>query len=389
MTSADRPQLAFGQPPNWDSFEETVEREWGATSPYVGFVLDRTWREFREEHPAEELVTRLVEAAGLRERDTREKSLLTRDVSGSGDGRVWYHVHPETKSGMEAYATEAGVPNHVVLRAVVWWYLDGGLLGRLTEKLERAVPDAEEQLAELDPSADRGQTSEDKKPRWLVKELTPGGFTLSDFGDALEAMPWRGGDTEHMRGEWLEPVLSRAEYAEHPNKSGLYIPEEQAEEMAEKQGIDRDGPAIDRGDYADLTDPERVRGLRVELARRATNRRNGKRALNASKVRSDVFDGTPGTRKTKDLMDRAARIDGFNTDGKGGEKRLRVDLNAVEDAEVWDALEDENTEEPDAPPGQDAEDGETDPEDPVAEAKERMDALTSAEVATDGGRDRP
>ncbi|PSP16807.1 hypothetical protein BRC62_05570 [Halobacteriales archaeon QH_10_67_13] len=142
-------------------------------------------------------------------------------------------------------------------------------------------------------------------------------------------MRWRGGDSEHMRETHLQPVLNRIGYTEHPSNSDLFVPEEQAREYAEEQGIYPDAPAFERKPY----DDERAHGLRIELARRAA-RRDGKRALRADTVRGEVFDGTPGTRKVKDLMDRAARAEGYETDAKGGAKRLRCDLEAVADGDV-------------------------------------------------------
>lgn len=396
VTSDDRPQLQCAKPPNWDRFTKSVEEKWGVTHPYVGFEIDLAWREFDEEHPAEDYADRLLGAVRRRSRDTRERNLLTRGADGTGDGRVWTRVHPETKEEMQAAATEAGVPVHAVLRGVLWWYLDGGLLSRVTEKLEQAVPEAETQLAELDPGDDRERTAVEKKRDWLanwVKENRPGGFNADDFGTALEEQPWGGSDSEHMREEHLQPVLDRLEFTNHPAAGNVYIPEEDAEEIAEQQGIDPDAPAFERKPYDDLTDDERAHGLRVELARRAAGH-GGKRALRTDRVRGEVFDGTPGTRKVKDLMDRAADgVPGFETDAKGGTKRLRCGLESVADADLLaDADLTAGTvgtgpDEPDANPGGDAVD--TEGTDPETAANEEVDALMAATPVTDGGEEQP
>lgn len=343
MREREAVPLRFKEPPEWPRFIETVAAEHGGyASPYAGVAIEQAWREYREEHPSEEYADRLLRAVGRRDRHTREKKLTQETATGGNPATV--RVRKGVKEDMKAYATEAGVPAHVVLRAVVCWYLGGGLLGRLTEKLGRAVPEAEDQLADRDPSADRGQTAIDKKREWLARRMADRPmFTLTEFGEALEAMPYRGGDTDHMREQHLETVLSRIHYAEHPAQTDLYLPEEDAEEAAESEGIDPDAPAINRTGYTDMSGEERVHGLRVEIAQRAAKRSNGKRALRAGEVRSEVFDGTPGKRKTKDLMDRAAHADGFETDGKGGEKRLTVDLRAVEDPDVFDAVDREGS----------------------------------------------
>ena len=393
MSSVDRPQLQWKRPPEWDRFLEAVEREWGATEPYAGFVIERAWREYRKDHPAEEYVDHLLGAVARRGTPTREKKHSTRAAAGDSDGRVWVRVSADVKEDMAAFAAETGSANHDVLRAVVCWYLDGGLLGLLTEKLETAVPEAEQQLAEFDAGDDRGLTAEEKKRRWLADHLTaddggPGAFTREDFGDALEAMPYRGGDTEHMRDTHLQPVLDRLGFTEHPNNPDLFVPEERAAAYAEEQGIDPDAPAFERKPYDDLTDAERVHGLRVELARRASEY-GGKRALRADTVRSDVFDGTPGARKVKDLMDRAADARGFDTDAKGGTKRLRCDREAVQardvlaDAGITSAAPAGEAGETDVNPGVDAD--ETGRNGPETNADTRMDALMDATHVADGG----
>jgi hypothetical protein len=387
--------LNWKAPPEWGRFLEAVAADnHGYTSPYAGIAIERSFYEYREVPDAEQYANRLLEAVGRRGQDTREKTPQTRPVDDSDDGgRATIRVARDVKADMETYAAETGSAKHDVLRAVVCWYLDGGLRGRLTEKLETAVPEAEQQLAEFDAGDDRGLTADEKKRRWLADHLTaddggPGAFTREDFGDALEAMPYRGGDTEHMRDTHLQPVLGRLGFTEHPNNPDLFVPEERAAEYAEQQGIDPDAPAFERKPYDDLTDAERIHALRVELARRASEY-GGKRALRADTVRSDVFDGTPGARKVKDLMDRAADARGFETDAKGGTKRLRCDLEAVQardvlaDAGSTSAAPAGEAGGTDETPGVDADD--TGGNGPETDADTRMDALMDATPVADGG----
>lgn len=140
----------------------------------------------------------------------------------------------------------------------------------------------------------------------------------------------------------------------------------------------------------DLTDDERAHGLRVELAGRAGGH-GGKRALWADTVRGKVFDGTPGARKVKDIMDRATRAEGFKTDAKGGTKRLRCDLEAVADPDVLaDAgltadIDSGEAGETDATSGVDTD--ETGGENPETDAKAEMGRLLVATPATGDGGD--
>jgi len=339
VSRVNRPQLGWKQPPEWDRFEAAVEEEYGRTTPYRGFVLERAWQEFKDEHPAEEYADQLLRAVGIRDNLTQEKN-LPRDVGNGDNGRVWVSVSVEVKREMEQFATENNVPNHKVLRAVVCWYLGGGLLGRLTEKLKKAVPEAEEQLADLNPDDDRSLTAEERKLQYLAKDLTveegPGMFTAEDFGKALEEMPYRGGDTTYMREKWLPRILDRLGYTRHPENPDLFVPEEQARELADDPR-DLNRPAIDRLPYANLDDEERIRGLRIEAVRRATGRTTGRYALNVETVRDEVFDGSPSKWKTKDLMNNAGQADGFSTDVKGNRKRLKIDLSEVDRELLSDA----------------------------------------------------
>ena len=394
MSRVDRPQLGWKEPPEWNLFLERIEAEYGATEPYAGVVLEQRWREYRQYHRTEEYANRLLDAVARRCPDTREKTPSTRPAMGNPGGRVWIVMSAKVKAEIDAYATEIGKANHHVLRALVCWDLAGGLLGLLTGKLEVAVPEAETQLAGLDPSDDRGLTAEEKKRRWLANHLTPGAFTREEFGEKLEAMPWRGGDTEHMHEMHLQPVLTRIGYSEHPNNTDLFVPEDQAREYAEEQDIDLNAPAFERKPYDDLTDAERVHKLCVKLARRAeqkTGQFAGKADLKPDAVRDKVFGRTPSKRKVKDLMDRAARAEGFETDTKGGTKRLRCEIEAVEDLDVLaDAgltayTPPRKAGETDTTPRLDAE--KTGVNGHEMDAKEEMDRIMSAKVVASDGED--
>ena len=238
MKSRNGETLRWKKPPRWEEFVDAVAAEHrGCTSPYVGIAIEQAWDEYHEEHAVEELTEDLRRAVGLPHNGREERSPSSRTVCNP-DGEVNVRVLTEIKEEMRAYAKELKVPAHEVLRAVVNWYLEGGLLGRVTDHLERTVPEVEDQAAELFPSAgeNTGLTEKDKKRRWIAEHL-PDEFTLKEFGDVLETMPYRGGDTEHMRDEHLDPVLERLDYVVHPNHSDrpdnktIYIPERRAREI--------------------------------------------------------------------------------------------------------------------------------------------------------------
>lgn len=78
-------------------------------------------------------------------------------------------------------------------------------------------------------------------------------------------MPFRGEHGANAGEVPLSDVLDRIDYTEHPNNADLYITEEQAEENVEGEDIDRQAPTIDWKDSANLTEEERVSGLRIVL----------------------------------------------------------------------------------------------------------------------------
>jgi len=55
----------------------------------------------------------------------------------------------------------------------------------------------------------------------------------------------------------------------------------------------------------------------VEPARRSLSN-DGRYAMEASAIHQDVFDGQPSDSHVRDLMDRAAKADGFSTDVRAG-----------------------------------------------------------------------
>lgn len=363
LKSATRVPLNWKRPPEWGTFLDTVEDRHGATSPYAGFAIERAWREYDNRHRSEDLADRLLDAVGSGATNTREKNSPRRSV-GTGDGRTTVRVRSSIKEDMADYATECDVPKYEVLRSVVCWYLDGGLVGLLTEKLETAVPEADRLLSDLEASTGETIGAVDRRTVKLCRRLTGAGeeFHRDDFRDALADIEGVS-DSEYCRDEYLPRILDRLNYEQHPNVSDVFLPAELARQYADNP----DAPAVDRKPYGDLSTDERVEGIQIELAREANRRGRRTHAFRADDVRN-VFDGTPSKRKARDLMDKAARADGFGTDAKGGGKRLRVNL-ADAPADIMEFVDDGS--------------GETDEsDDAAADFEDRMDTLEQATYET-------
>ncbi|RLM67655.1 hypothetical protein [Halorubrum sp. Atlit-26R] len=116
------------------------------------------------------------------------------------------------------------------------------------------------------------------------------------------------------------------------------------EEVAELQElVDPDPGATE---YQQLTKPQKVSRVRSALVEEA-EKRGGRAALHYDDVKW-LFDGHPSAGHCYDLMERAADMDGFAYDrpsGEGGQKRVRVNLDGVNDLERFHAVNNRSTEE--------------------------------------------
>lgn len=116
------------------------------------------------------------------------------------------------------------------------------------------------------------------------------------------------------------------------------------EEVAELQElVDPDPGATE---YQQLTKPQKVSRVRSALVEEA-EKRGGRAALHYDDVKW-LFDGHPSAGHCYDLMERAAELDGFAYDrpsGDGGQKRVRVNLDGVNDLDRFHAVNNGSIEE--------------------------------------------
>lgn len=102
------------------------------------------------------------------------------------------------------------------------------------------------------------------------------------------------------------------------------------ERIAElEQVVDPDPGSVE---YEQLTRPRKVHRVRKALAENAANSHTGKASMEYSDV-IWLFDGQPSAGHAYDLMELAAELDGYSYDepNGGGQKRVRVNLEAVND----------------------------------------------------------
>lgn len=247
--------------------------------------------------------------------------------------KVQHRVDADVKTDFAAHARrDADERPGLVLARALRERRHGGRGRRLTDKLERVVEDAEALLAAI---AGDGMSHEQKQTV-AICHLLGNQFTRDDLEDTIEAVV--GGSRPTIR-EYTGRVFDRLDYVEHPNADDLFIPEAEARDL----GADPDAPAIDRFrdgglSYDGLSRDDRVRGLRIAVARRATSN-GGRAAIDVATVEHDVFDGHPSPGYASKLVGLAADADGFNVHTRPGKKRLRVDLRNVTDDAVLDAVD--------------------------------------------------
>ncbi len=387
MSDADRVQLGWKQPPEWDRFEASVAETWGATSPYCGFAIEQAWNEFRDEHPIEEHADTILRAVGLGAGYSEKNSQLTQAADGDCDERVWVRVHADTKADMEAYAAAHDTQKYVLLRALVNWHLDGGLLGKTTAKLAEAAPEVETLAAQIDDdSADDGSLSAtERRVRTLCRALTGDTptFDLTEFKKAMNE-DVRGCDySDYTRETYLPRVCEHLGYEQHPKINDVYVP---AARAAEIRAVNDDVPAADappheRRQYDDLDTAERELAVQIEAARAAQQNPGlieGKGSLPTEYVCEHVYRGDGPTQQmaTQIMKGAAEDASGYRYDTTRGTARLTCDLDAVDDPDVRDALADDHAADSDAESSDDLAGA-------VADRLADLDAATAAR--TDGG----
>lgn len=271
---------------------------------------------------------------------------------------------------------------------------DGGRARRVREKLERVADDAEDLLAELNPDED-GLGIRERRTVAICNRLGEQ-FSRDDLEDAIGAVA---GSSDPTIQDYTDRVLERRGCVPHPNNPDLLVPESTARDIARDNDIPGpDAPAYYWRSYGSLSRDEKVRGLRVELARRALSN-NGRSQADAATIRQDLFDGQPSEGHTRDLMDLATDADGFTTTSRHGAERLRVELRRATDDLLATAKAVRDHDGADAPASgpdrhdaqqDDMDGGESDaspgvqPDSP-GDVDTEMDALMNATPVTDGG----
>lgn len=385
----DRRDLDWFVPSDeWDQFLRYVDSEYGETDGNVSREVERAIREWLDSDefaPVEEMVDRLVQAAGRTPSNLGEKKRTVVHPGDEESKRVYAYVAEELKEAFAAEARDAGEHPGTYLARALRARRMGGRSQRLEKKLSRIFDDAEALLSEADPDGD-GMSVRERRAVVICQRLGTQ-FTRDQLDEAIAQVA---GDSPPTLRDYREKVLDRLNYTLHPANPNVFVPENEARAMAaETDRPSPDAPAIDRKDYADLSRAEKGRGIRIALAREAT-RNDGRYRFDAEEIRRDVFEGQTSGGHARNLMDLAADAEGFEAARRHGKEWLQVDLRDVTDEEILSEVQPVSTKtDTDSP--DDGETGETEGRGPgdtdanpwldtdePGDAAVRLDALNAA-----------
>lgn len=410
---SDRVKINWNVPRDYyDRFLTWVAEKHGAREPYATYEIDEAVRELFDADAgagAESTLRAWKEAAGHTLENDREKENAGRDAAGDGDPEtalpgdvpdgptveVTRRIHPDLKERVTTWTREINAarddreskiyPGQVL--AIALEERRGG--GR-----QQRIADLADQLDDVVRNALQGSTAKDvgeRKRDWLAAELRDREqFSTREFGAALEAMPFRGGDTEHMREKHLQPVLDRIGYVEDPRfidkPRSVYVAAERAEEIARELQADRRDDAETDADaeLATVTDGAGARDL-------ADADRDQERADQDGQDGADADADPDADAEAAPALSTAQRrlmetIDGVDPDDPGDVRAFLGDDDQGDGEHELDDQDrddrDDRDDDPDADPGDDRDDQDDPDPDPGA------DDVVIGDVDQDGDADQ-
>lgn len=330
-------------------FRENVAEKWGKAEGFVGHEFDQAAREFFDMDDLAELEEYVranapTSATESEEKENVEEYTLPHPVRTSQNRiTVTMRIHEDIADQIRAFASANNCELWEVQTAIMREYNAGGRTQRLKDLImespvEMGEPTSGSRSAsqEATDEADRDYEA-DSKLAWLTDNFTDEDgnvrpFSLDDFGEALDEMPFHGNNSEYMRTTWLPKVRDELGLTEHPLNPDISVKQERADEILEARGVHPAAPPCEYRDYDALSTEQRIHAIRIGLVRKAGDR--GKSFFTPEQVQRRVFDGEPTEGKTKRLMNQAADGQGFQMARKNGKQHILCDVAAVTDQSV-------------------------------------------------------
>lgn len=330
----------------WDRFRNFVEFKHGKIKGHIGREAERAMREyaeFDEYAGVEDLVDRLVQAAG-RSAGGAKRNNNSLDVGADGPStRARCRVSKDVKERFASHVDQTDLRLGIAFAHALQIRREGGRAERLEDKLERVVEDAESLLKIENDSAEAGE-SMGKKERQTVQICNQ--IQQQYVPDGIEGYP-----NEFPR-VWIEQIIEDMFAERSGNVENYYIPE-YLEEVKERLGyVTKPGapkilvndelvdptPAYETKEYDQLNKTERVEAVNVHLGRQAREN-GGLRQQSVQSIREHLFENQPRKETVKNYVREAGSVAGFSVRQKHGKLRLMCDLEEVTDEELLEYIQ--------------------------------------------------
>jgi len=322
----------------WDRFVNYVEDEHGEIEGNMGREVERAMQEYAdadEYASVEDMVDKLVQAAGGSGTATKKTKNRTLDVGQDGDTvKVRCRVRSRVKDEFRAFAKQTEHRLGIALAHALQMRREGGRADRVERKLEAIVDDAEKLLATANADRDDGMSVKERRTVMLCQELNAevevGGGQLPDefpreaLRDVIESNL---GDSDHFIETYTDRVLDRIGYVPHPDLDHLYADEDTVDPL----------PPIDRKEYSDLSREERIEGLKIELGRDAYEN-GGRLQYSVGEIRDSVFDGVPTDDTVKRYIHAAVDEDGYELLTQNGRNVIRATTEMMSNSELVEKI---------------------------------------------------
>ncbi|ELZ97836.1 hypothetical protein [Haloferax sulfurifontis] len=202
------------------AFNDEVEAKFGKCRPYAGIELEREFRYFLDEGEFAELnnvVDDLTDSL-----DGSEGKEKIRETNRSKTTVASHRIAEDVRTALMSAAEDDFRSPGKLVEAIMYGYVtNGSAIERLTQKLR----DISEQSK---PDVDSSMGAKERRTKTIAHELEqsgPGGFTLKEFDEAIEAAQGIGA-SDYTRRQYLPRVLDELDFTWHPRNPDLFISRE-------------------------------------------------------------------------------------------------------------------------------------------------------------------
>jgi methylphosphotriester-DNA--protein-cysteine methyltransferase len=315
----------------FDLHTRNVQEKHAADGLYMGIAAEMAIREYLDKDDGAELEERLRARCTSVGSSPPKRKKLVADTDNTSKKKAQWRIREELKEDLKMFAKGNDKTYSEVFALAIREYWTNSRMERietLYDRLETAIePYADQIGSDVDVSV------KDKRTATIAMELGSS-FTRTELETAIAEMT---SDSDYNKREYTPRVAEYKGVEEHPKNEDLFLPREEVADLREKLDIDESGPSVFEQSFEELTSDDRVLRIQARLYREAYAR-NGKSQLEHGDI-LDEFDNEPGKTTGYEIMGRASELAGFTVASPHGTKKLRVDIQRVEDSDVIETAE--------------------------------------------------